>query len=350
MKSLAVISCGFIVAALSTLILLHKSLTPRFEYGPEPLKLAQPRPEDGAGMIRGVGYVEPVSQIRHLSFQVSGVIRECRIAVGDRVRAGDVLMVLENSEQHQAVQAAERELELARAKRDLTLLGPHPSQIEAAQRRVTSLEHQRKFRQAEMDRAIQLQERQSISISDYESATANARVLEAQHQEAQAALRYLETFVRGEDKCVAEAEVAFAATRVAVARQRTANTMLVSPCDGTILDVLRREGEASEPATLKPVALLADLTTLQVRAEIDERNAVRLRPGQRVLVSGLNLANRTAEGCITTVMPLMGKKTVFTGAATELKAVDVIQVLVKMPPEFDTPVGLRVDVTVFESN
>ena len=126
--------------------------------------------------------------------------------------------------------------------------------------------------------------------------------------------------------------------------------MLVSPCGGTILEVLRREGEASEPATLTPVALLADLTTLQVRAEIDERNAVRLRPGQRVLVSGLNLANQTAEGCITTVTPLMGKKTVFSGAATELKDVDVIQVLVKMPPEFDALVGLRVDVTVFASN
>ena len=161
MKSLAVISCGIIVTALMSSIFLHRSLTQRFEYGPEPLKLAQPRPEDGDEMIRGVGYVEPVSQIRHLSFQVSGVIRECRIAVGDRVQAGDVLMVLENSDQRQAVQAAERELDLARAKRDLTLLGPHPSQIEAAQRRVESLEHQRKFRQAEMDRAKQLVERNS---------------------------------------------------------------------------------------------------------------------------------------------------------------------------------------------
>ena len=42
----------------------------------------------------------------------------------------------------------------------------------------------------------------------------------------------------------------------------------------------------------------------------------------------------------------MGPKTVFSGAASERKDLDIIQVLIDLPQEFHAPIGLQVDVDI----
>jgi multidrug efflux pump subunit AcrA (membrane-fusion protein) len=116
--------------------------------GEQPRELVKaPRETASAPAICGVGYVEPVSEIRNLTFKIDGVIEKCPVQVGQSMKVGEILSALQNRDEQSAVDVAERELLLAKADREKLLSGVHPSEQEAAQRRVAALEANLKFYQ-----------------------------------------------------------------------------------------------------------------------------------------------------------------------------------------------------------
>jgi HlyD family secretion protein len=120
----------------------------------------------------------------------------------------------------------------------------------------------------------------------------------------------------------------------------------VAPFDGTLLRLLKREGEGTSTLLPEPVVLFGDMAKLRVRAEIDERFVRQLAVGQSVLVFGRNLAGKSYAGRILQLEKVMGDKTVFTRAASERKDLSVLQVLIDMEPDFQAPAGLQVDIKV----
>jgi hypothetical protein len=109
--------------------------------------------------------------------------------------------------------------------------------------------------------------------------------------------------------------------------------------------VLRREGDAVRLADTQLAVLFADVSRLRVRAEIEDRFVSRLRVGQRAVVFGRGLGEEVA-GRVVQIKGVMGRKTVFAGAATERRDLEVIQVFVEAEGRLRAPVGLRVDVKV----
>ncbi len=64
------------------------------------------------------------------------------------------------------------------------------------------------------------------------------------------------------------------------------------------------------------------------------------------MISGRGLGNREYVGSIALVKSIMGKKTVFSGSATERKDLDVIQVMIELDKHLRAPIGLEVDVEI----
>jgi len=49
-----------------------------------------PKPPDAStGRVEAIGYVEPLSEIRQLTFKTGGLIQLCRVKIGDRVAKGE---------------------------------------------------------------------------------------------------------------------------------------------------------------------------------------------------------------------------------------------------------------------
>lgn len=123
-------------------------------------------------------------------------------------------------------------------------------------------------------------------------------------------------------------------------------TIVRAPGEGMVLEILRREREASRAYQSEPAIILADDSRLRVRAKIDERYVNRLRAGQRALVFGRGLGDERFVGRVAVIKRVMGNKTVFSRSASERKDFDVLQALVDMPPDFRPPLGLQVDVAI----
>ena len=234
--------------------------------------------------IHGVGYVEPASETRCLVFKTDGVIACCLAHVGVTYTKGHILMILDNAKQCAEVDVAEKDLGLALAERDKILIGVDAHQVEAARRQVELLGEQLRYRRKEHDRAEALRGKGMLSPSDYDLAFTEMAQCETALLQARAELRHLDQFVRDEDRALAEARVAAARSRLDLAMRHEQDTILAAPCDGTVCEILKHEGEACRTIDLEPALVFGDLTRLRVRAEIDEHYVAKIRSGQSAVI------------------------------------------------------------------
>lgn len=297
-------------------------------------------------VIEGIGYAEPQSEIRSLSFKVDGIIDQCFVEEGQWVKRGDVVMTLRNQEQSVAVTLAEKELALVKAEYEKVLSGVNKFQIIAAERKVDLSREQLRHARKEFARLQPLSVRAAIAETERDRAETDMQQKAQQLPYDEAMLAYMKNVVTSEDRRVAEARVRVAEARLEQAKQQYKHTLLTVPIDGTALRILKREGDAVRLLDPDPVVLFADLARLRVRAEIDERYIAQLRAGQTAFVSARGLGQRSFTGKIVAINNVMGKKRVFSRAATERKDLDVVEVLVDIEEGFSAPIGLQVEVRV----
>jgi HlyD family secretion protein len=88
------------------------------------------------------------------------------------------------------------------------------------------------------------------------------------------------------------------------------------------------------------------MSRLRVRAEIDERYVAKLSEHQRAEIYGRGLGDKRVEGCLSFIKDVMGPKTVFSRDASERKDLDIVQVFIDLPADFQAPIGLQVDVEI----
>jgi HlyD family secretion protein len=306
----------------------------------------QPRATSPPQRIRGIGYVEPASEIRRLVFKIDGVVEHVAVDVGDHVEGGAVLMTLRNHDEQAALAEANKQLSVAVAQRDQLLAGAHPDEIEAARCRLDVLRENLRLAQKNDRRIRELAEKHAVSDQERDKADSDLRRCERELRQAEAEHSHLQNTVRVEDRHVVEARVQLAEARLDVARQRLENTVLHAPFAGSILEILKREGEGARVLDREPVIVFADNSHLRVRAEIDERYVHLLSAGQAAEVYGRGLGESRFPGTVSLVKRVMGNKTVFSHEASERKDLDVIQILIDLPEDFAAPLGLQVDVDI----
>jgi len=298
------------------------------------------------GRICAVGYVEPATEVRKLTFKIDGLIETCHVQLGQVVEAGEVLATLRNRDEQAAVAVAEKELLLAQAECAKLLSGVHPRQIEACERRIARFLERTRHAQRQHDRQAELIERKAGTIEGFEQATTDLEQAKEDLLEAQAELGHLQTHVRAEDRALAEAQVALAQANLQAAKEHCENTNLLAPMRGTVLEVFKRQGESVRAFDVHPVVIFADVSQLRVRTEIDERYTSQVRIGQPATISGRSLGEKTFQGRITQIKNLMGNKTIFSRDAAERKDLDVLQVFIEPDEPLQLPVGLQVDVEI----
>ena len=297
-------------------------------------------------VIHALGYVEPVSELRRLVFKIDGVIGECRVDVGTFVKKNDVLMVLQNQSELAAVALAEMELAVSTSERNQLVAGAPAFQIKAAADKQELLHEHVRHAKKQFDRSKALFDRKSLSEEESDRAETDLIRANKSLQQAVSELEHLKNLVRPVDQAVVETKVQRAEAQLASARQRLADTILTAPFDGTVLEILRREGEAPRMFDREPVIIFADNFKLRVRAEIDERHVSRLRQNQKAIIFGRGIGDAIVDGQLTLIKGIMGPKTVFSGAASERKDLDIVQVLIDLPPDFYAPIGLHVEVDI----
>lgn len=204
--------------------------------------------------------------------------------------------------------------------------------------------------------------------ADVEVARAQLAVAEAQHERVNIQLKRLTTLkdtgavsqenldTRRSDVAVAGAQIVAAKAQLTAAEAAVARLALLlermtvkAPRDGTVLQVNVRAGEYAATSPKNPLMVIGDLDRLQVRADIDEQNATRIRHGQRARANLKGDPKSSFPLEFVRIEPYVIPKVSLTGASTERVDTRVLQVIFTFRrPEQAPPlyVGQQVDVFI----
>lgn len=204
--------------------------------------------------------------------KVSGTVARVFVEEGDRVRAGQPLVQLNDREERAQADQARQSVREAEAR--LATLQTSTS------RRNSEAVEQAKLRALEAEREAQrfgeLAKSGLVAAADLESARRRAGIARSEADSAIAAARA--TAARGSEAVGAAAAVEAALANLGAAEARLAQTTITAPADGVILTRSTEAGAAATPGkTLLIMAL--DSETLLL-AQPDEKNLAAFRVGQ----------------------------------------------------------------------
>jgi HlyD family secretion protein len=209
--------------------------------------------------------------------QITGTVVRIPVAEGQFVKAGEVLVELESSEQRAIVRQAEAALALAEARLRQLLEVQTPVAEQALRQAQSSLDNAR----ASLRRQQDLFDQGFVGAAALDDSRKAFELADAQHRSAQKQFDTLGP--AGSDHALALAALTQARAAVEAAHARAGYALIRAPVAGTLIG---RDVEAGDVVLAgKLLMTLSPAGATQIVAEIDERNLRLLVLGQKALAS-----------------------------------------------------------------
>ena len=237
---------GLLVVAI-VLMLAFKKQKPLVE-----VALAQPAGEQHATLLNASGYVTPRRRAT-VAAKITGCVTAVYAEEGIRVRAGQVLATLDDSD-------SRARLIFAKAERDVAVAA-------LADLAVNLANAERELRRTEDLAAAGIRSAQALDL---------ARTAEA---------------------------------RIAVAQQDLENTIIRAPFDGLVVSKDAQAGEMVSPIsagggfTRTGIATIVDMKSLEIEVDVNESYIARVKPGQQVVATLNAYSDWQIPGKVRTVIP-----------------------------------------------
>jgi HlyD family secretion protein len=295
------------------------------------------------------GRVEGSSDAIAIGASISGIVEKVSVRQGDTVSAGQILVRIACNDVAAQLAARSADLEAAVALHRKLVNGPRPQEIDIARSEVALADARLAEARQRLTRSQGLVERNDISRAAYDTAERDSRMAAAQLDVARKRLHLLEVGTREEEVAEANARMVAAQNAVMVTQAELAKCDVKSPIDGIVLRKHVSEGELVSLYFPKPLITVAELRRYRVRAEVDERDVPRVRPGQNVeIVVNASTPSRL-QGRVASLAPVMGRRQILTADPADKSDRDVMEVMIDIDkkPE-NLPIGLRVSVIFFE--
>lgn len=254
-----------------------------------------------------VGRIDSEEEARQLVAAVPGVIDGVAVRRGDTVQRGDRLFSVACGAVTAAIAVRRAEAAQAAAAAGTVAAGARSEEIDQAAAALTQAQTLAADAQDQLNRAQSLVDRGFVSAREITARRHSVAASDAAVAGASAQLAQLHHGARPTE--IADARWRAVAANAAIASARAAADQCVSysPIDGTVLQILRNVGEDSGAAQGLPVMVVGDLSRLQVRAEVNERDAARLRAGQLVDV-WIDGDARRWSGRVVSLAAVMGRR------------------------------------------
>jgi HlyD family secretion protein len=230
-------------------------------------------PSQGVTLINATGYVV-AGRKAAVASKASGRLEWLGVTEGSRVKEGDVIARLENNDVAAQVQQAEANVRVARGQRE---------QAEAELRDATQA----------LERAKDLFAKNFIAESALDTAI-------ARHDKARAAVS------------AAKGSLAAAEANLNSARVAFDYTLIRAPFDGVVLTKHANVGDVITPFTSAmeakgAVVTMADMSTLEVEADVSESSLHQVRVGQPCEIQLDAIPDARFSGTVSRIVPTVDR-------------------------------------------
>lgn len=268
-----------------------------------------PAPKPYAHAVSATGIIEALSENVAIGVPQPGLVAELMVRVNDAVKQGDVLFRLDDRDL--------RSQEITTlSKQDVAKAGVQVAEAQLAKVR------------SQLARLSAVSDPRAVSVDDLDNRRQDVAVAEAQLASA-------------------KSELEATASELKSLRLLIDRLTIRAPRDGSVIQVNIRVGEYASTLPKSPAIILGDIQRLQVRADVDEQNATRIRPGQKGTASLKGDPQVKFPLEFIRVEPYIIPKVSLTGSSTERVDTRVLQVIFSFNRPQDPPVYVGQQVDVF---
>lgn len=297
----------------------------------------------GAVVLNATGYIVAAHKIQVAS-KVVGKVAWIGVEKGDKVRAGQVIVRLEDDEYRAQLQQARGQLAALQAKLEELERGSRPEEIEAARAQVAQAKADLDNARVQLERIRQLAAEKVMSRSALDDAQARYDAAAARVRNLEKSYELVRIGPRREAVDAMRGQVEAARGAVAFAETQLANTLIRAPVSGTILERGVEKGEfvttsfVGERGAKGYVVTLADLNDLRVELDISQNDFAKLRPKQRGVITADAWPGVEWEGVLDEIAPEANRQK----AAVQVK-VKVLNPDERLRPEMNAAVAFLSD-------
>lgn len=266
--------------------------------------------------VVGIGKVIPRGGVSELAAPAPGIVTGVRFSTGDTIKAGDILLLVDETDEALAVREA----------------GSHVASRRYALAATRTRLQQEKLALAEKARLLN----DARELLEAGAATGEqVRVLQSEHDRGMEQLKKLESDIETQQAQVEEA-IAQRDSRLSALERR----QFRAPVDGILLDIIPRVGESVD--LYQTYARVSPGGPLIVLAEVDELFANKLSVGQRCTIM-LTDSVLSADEEILRMSPDLKRKSLFSDSGNDLedRRVREVEISLRYPaiiPLIDTRV------------
>ena len=250
--------------------------------------------------IRTEGLIYPRQQAAIVP-KVSAPIKKVDVQRGSRVRAGQLLVELENKDLAGAAAEGRASFDQAQANYETAAKATVPQEVQKAELDVRAAKDALDAQQAIYDSRQRLRREGAVAEKDVNDARANLSQARTQYETARKRLEDLQGFARDEELKAAAAQRDAARARFQSADAQLAYTRITSPIDGVVTDLPWYAGET--PQSGQPVVTVMDLTKVIARSHIAPAEASELKVGDDANLVGPGGAQ--IPGKVTQISPAL---------------------------------------------
>ena len=281
---------GAVVLVVLVLVLASRDQAPQIQF-------VTVQRQNISASITSNGKVEPVQPFVAFA-QFTTTVERLNVAAGQNVRQGEILLVLNSDTPKQELTKARSDLLTAESElRDAQMGGP-PGQVAQMQGELAKA-------QINLRNLQQTQESLKRLVAEKAAAQAELQQNQIQIEQAQASVESLEkqkaamaAVARTNEQSARLAEQQ-ANSQIAVYEKQVKSATVTSPISGTLYSLPVFIGKYVTAG--EPLAEVADLRDVRVRAFVDEPDLGVLAPGQDVLITWDGLPGHIWAGKTETV-------------------------------------------------
>ncbi len=249
--------------------------------------------------IEGTGTIESTNVI--VSSRNAGEINSILFAEGERVNAGDTILIIDHEAlEYQLDQALAGE-QIAQAQLDLMLKGARSEDINQAEEMMNQSEINFNTAKNDFERYKQLWESKSISKKQFEDMTARYDVALAQYNSAKENYQKVKKIFRPEEIEQAKGNVKKAKASVDLLKKSIHDSYVTSPLSGFIVKKFVEVGETVTP--MSSLFKVSNLSTVDLVIYVSEVELGKIKLGQKAEVSIDTYPDRKYEGKVTYISP-----------------------------------------------
>lgn len=333
-----------IAGILFAIVIVVRSSQPK----PPSIPVVMPPASPFTSRVAGSGIIEANSENIAIGTPVAGTVEKVDVRVGDHVKAGDVLFVLDSRDQESQLAVRKAELEAARQELKRLEAMPRPEEIPPAVARVEAAKATMEDLQNQVSILERVEDPRARSEEEMSRRRFAVLVAKGRLDEAEAALALLKSGAWKPEIEVAKAQVFAAQAGVQQIQTEIERRIIRAPIAGRVLQVKVRPGEFASAGMLStPLIMLGAVEPLHVRVDVDENDAWRVRAGAKA--EGYLRGNRDIKAPLAFVRfePYVVPKKSLTGDSSERVDTRVLQILFSFDPK-DMPVfvGQQMDVYI----